>query len=339
MTTSRGSVALITGGAGFIGVNVARGFMARGWRVSVFDDLSRRGTRRNLDWLRSQGPVDFRFGDVRSLPAVRRWVAGHPGAGVVFHFAAQVAVTTSVADPRDDFERNAMGSLNVLEAVRLSGRRPLLVYSSTNKVYGGMEDVRVRLRGGRYAYCGLPHGVPETRSLDFHSPYGCSKGAGDQYFHDYRRIYGIPTVVFRQSCIYGQHQNGTEDQGWLAHFMMAAQAGKGITVYGDGMQVRDVLHVDDLVELYWRALRLKSRIAGHVYNIGGGPGNVLSLLDLIAWIRTRGTDLRVARSGWRPGDQRVYISDIRKAASELGWTPRIRVREVLVRLWDWLKER
>lgn len=331
--------ALITGGAGFIGVNVARSFMARGWRVSVFDDLSRKGTRRNLEWLKSQGRVDFRFGDVRSLPAARRWVERHPDAEVVFHLAAQVAVTTSVTEPQNDFERNARGSFNVLEAVRLSKRKPLMVYSSTNKVYGGMEDVRVRLSRDRYAYCGLPHGVPETRGLDFHSPYGCSKGAGDQYFHDYHRIYGIPTVVFRQSCIYGQHQNGTEDQGWLAHFMMAAQAGKGITVYGDGKQVRDVLHVDDLVDLYWTAVRKRGLCAGRVYNIGGGPGNVLSLLELIDWIRERGVRLPAARSGWRPGDQRVYISDIRKARAELGWAPRIRVPEGLCRLWDWLKER
>ncbi|MFA5140277.1 MAG: NAD-dependent epimerase/dehydratase family protein [Elusimicrobiota bacterium] len=339
MRPSRKRVALITGGAGFIGVNVARSFMARGWRVSVFDDLSRKGTRGNLEWLKSQGPVDFRLGDVRSLPAVRRWVAGWPGAEVVFHLAAQVAVTTSVTDPQTDFERNARGSFNVLEAVRCSGLRPLLVYSSTNKVYGGMEEVRVRLRGARYGYCGLPRGVPETQPLDFHSPYGCSKGAGDQYFHDYHRIYGLPTVVFRQSCIYGQHQNGTEDQGWLAHFMMAAQAGKGITVYGDGMQVRDVLHVDDLVELYWTAVRKRGLCAGRVYNIGGGPGNLLSLLELIAWIRQRGVRLSAAKSGWRPGDQRVYISDISKAKAELGWSPRIRVREGLRLLWDWLRAR
>ncbi|MFH1724571.1 MAG: GDP-mannose 4,6-dehydratase [Elusimicrobiota bacterium] len=330
---------LITGGAGFIGVNAAYHYLRKGWSVSVFDNLSRRGTRDNLAWLRRQGDVDFRLGDLRSLAAVERWVRSNSrGLSMVLHLAAQVAVTTSVEDPLSDFDINALGSVHVLEALRRLRKRPFVLYASTNKVYGGMEGVRVRLSGGRYGYVGRPNGIPEGEPLDFHSPYGCSKGAADQYFRDYRRIYGMPTAVFRQSCIYGPHQHGNEDQGWVAHFMKAAQAGKGITLYGDGLQVRDVLFVEDLVEAFDVAYRRRGRSAGRVYNIGGGPANTLSLLELLDWIaRKRGRRVPVKRRGWRPGDQRVYVSDVRKARRELGWKPRTSVRRGLDRLWRWLE--
>ncbi|MFA6029906.1 MAG: GDP-mannose 4,6-dehydratase [Elusimicrobiota bacterium] len=331
---------IVTGGAGFIGVNAAARFLARGWRVSVLDDLSRRGVDRNLAWLRRQGPLDFARIDVRDAGAVRRFFARRADRlELVLHLAAQVAVTTSVTDPRSDFERNALGAFNVLEALRGLRRPPFALYTSTNKVYGEMEAVRTVLGAdGRWRYVGRPHGVDETELLDFHSPYGCSKGAADQYFRDYHRIYGLPTVVLRQSCIYGQHQQGNEDQGWLAHFMKAAQAGRGVTLFGDGRQVRDALHVDDLVDLFELCWRRRGRTAGRVFNVGGGPRNTLSLLQLIAWIeRRQGRSLRVARRGWRPGDQRVYVSDVRRVRRELGWAPRTTVSEGLERLWTWLE--
>lgn len=330
---------LITGGAGFIGVNCADHYLKKGWRVSIFDNFSRKGTRGNARWLKTRGRVRVVKGDVRSRSAVERWVRGTPNARLALHMAAQVAVTTSVVDPRTDFECNALGSVNFLEALRRLKRKPLAIYASTNKVYGGMEHVGIRLARGRYAYSGLPNGVAESEPLDFHSPYGCSKGSADQYFRDYHRIYGLPTVVFRQSCIYGPHQNGTEDQGWVAHFMMAAQAGKGITLFGDGRQVRDVLYIEDLMEAYDRAYARRAKCAGGIYNMGGGPRRTLSLLELLDWIgRRRGGRVPVKRRGWRPGDQRVYVSGIRKARRELGWTPRTSVNAGLGLLWDWLKE-
>jgi CDP-paratose 2-epimerase len=264
-------------------------------------------------------------------------VAGAGELDLVLHLAGQVAVTTSVTDPRMDFEVNAVGTFNLLEAARASGVRAPIIFSSTNKVYGGMEDVGVVVRDGRYAYDDLPNGVPESRGLDFHSPYGCSKGAADQYVRDYHRIYGMNTVVFRQSCIYGYRQFGFEDQGWIAWFTIAAQLGKPITVYGDGMQVRDVLFVDDLVDAFEAAAGNIDRTAGQVYNIGGGPANVLSLVELLAQIENRlGASIPSARDDWRPGDQRVYVSDIRKAAADFGWSPKIARTEGLERLYDWV---
>ncbi|HBL17915.1 MAG: CDP-paratose 2-epimerase [Elusimicrobia bacterium GWA2_69_24] len=330
---------LITGGAGFIGVNAAWHFLRAGWRVSVFDDLSRRGAAENLRWLRSRGRVDFQKGDLRSRTSVERWVRRGAGADLVLHLAAQVAVTTSVDDPRRDFDINALGSLNLLEALRgLKGRaKPFILYASTNKVYGEMRGARVGLHAGRYRYADRPRGVSEAEPLDFHSPYGCSKGAADQYFRDYRRIYGLPTVVFRQSCIYGPHQHGNEDQGWVAHFMKAALAGSGVSIYGDGRQVRDVLFVDDLIAAFEAAYRRRGKAAGEVYNIGGGAANTLSLRELLAWIeRKRGTGVPHRFRAWRPGDQRVYVSDIGKAGRELGWKPPTDVAAGLERLWDWL---
>ncbi|MFA6092458.1 MAG: SDR family NAD(P)-dependent oxidoreductase [Elusimicrobiota bacterium] len=330
---------IVTGGAGFIGVNAAARWLSKGWRVSVIDDLSRKGVDKNLAWLRKQGPVDFARIDVRDAGRVRRFVESRSrGLELVLHLAAQVAVTTSVEEPRRDFEINALGAFNVLEALRRLKRRPFALYSSTNKVYGGMEHVRVVLGAHqRYRYVGRPHGVSEKEPLDFHSPYGCSKGAADQYFRDYSRIYRMPTVVLRQSCIYGQHQQGNEDQGWLAHFMKAARAGEGLALYGDGKQVRDVLHIDDLIGVFETCWKKRGRCAGRVYNIGGGPENILSLIDLLRWISGRlGRRVEVRREGWRPGDQRVYVSDIRKAQRELGWKPRLDVEAGLVRLWDWL---
>lgn len=328
---------LITGGAGFIGANAARRYLERGAAVTVVDDLSRPGAGKNLAWLEGNGNLSFRKLDIRDYPALAAAVAGAGDLDLVLHLAGQVAVTTSVTDPRSDFEVNALGTFNLLEAARAAGVRAPIIFSSTNKVYGGMEDVGVVVRDGRYAYEDLPDGVPECRGLDFHSPYGCSKGAADQYVRDYHRIYGLKTVVFRQSCIYGYRQFGFEDQGWIAWFTIAAQLGKPITVYGDGMQVRDVLFVDDLVDAFDAAAANIDRTAGEVYNIGGGPANVLSLIELLSDIERRlGAPIPAGRDDWRPGDQRVYISDIRKAAADFGWAPRITKSEGLERLYDWV---
>jgi CDP-paratose 2-epimerase len=257
----------------------------------------------------------------------------------VLHLAAQVAVTTSVTAPREDFEINALGTFNVLEAVREAGITAPLLYSSTNKVYGEMTDVGVGEQNGRYGYQTLPSGVSEHRNLDFHSPYGCSKGAADQYVIDYHRIYGLRTIVFRQSCIYGYRQFGAEDQGWVAWFMIASQLGRPITVYGDGKQVRDVLFVDDLLDAYDAAFAAGDRAVGQAYNIGGGTENVLSLLELLSYIEKRqNRKLPYKFAGWRPGDQKVFVSDIRKAQAELGWAPKTDCVRGLGLLYDWVSE-
>ncbi|HLF01394.1 MAG TPA: NAD-dependent epimerase/dehydratase family protein, partial [Anaerolineales bacterium] len=261
---------LITGGAGFIGCNWAARLRRDGHTVTVLDNLSRKGAAANLAWLREQGapgPLKFVQADVRDAAAVAEAAKGQ---NAIYHLAAQVAVTTSVINPREDFEINALGTFNVLEAARLAETQPVVVYASTNKVYGGMEDVRVSEESTRYRYTDLPLGLPETQPLDFHSPYGCSKGAGDQYVRDYARIYNLPTVVFRQSSIYGTRQFGVEDQGWLADFVIATVKGHPLNIYGDGKQVRDMLWVDDLLDAYEIALKHPEKIAGKIYNVGGG---------------------------------------------------------------------
>jgi CDP-paratose 2-epimerase len=328
---------LVTGGAGFIGANAASRYLTRGARVAIVDDLSRPGAPKNLAWLEDQGDLQFHGVDIRDAEGLADVVSEHRDANLILHLAGQVAVTTSVADPRMDFDVNARGTFNLLEAARASGIRAPIIFSSTNKVYGGMEDVGVVARDGQYAYEGLPDGVSEDRKLDFHSPYGCSKGAADQYVRDYHRMYGLNTVVFRQSCIYGYRQFGMEDQGWIAWFTIAAQLGRQITVYGDGMQVRDVLFIDDLVDAFDLAAQHIDRTAGYVYNVGGGPSNVLSLVELLAHISGKlGAHVPVAHDDWRPGDQRVYISDIRLAREHFGWSPKISKEQGLSLLYDWV---
>lgn len=329
---------LITGGAGFIGSNYVSRLLNRGEKVTIFDNLSRAGARRNLEWLReTYGDDSFQLiiGDTRDAKAIQD--AAKP-ADVIVHLAAQVAVTTSVTKPREDFEINAIGTFNTLEAARASGRNPAILYSSTNKVYGGMDDVRVAEADNRYYYADLPLGAPETQPLDFHSPYGCSKGCGDQYVRDYHRIYGLPTVVFRQSCIYGLRQFGIEDQGWVAWFVIAAITGRPITIYGDGKQVRDILFVDDLLNAYDAAIANMDKVAGQVYNVGGGPEKTISIWNEFCPMLEKlvGHPLPITRGDWRPGDQRVYISDIRKAEKELGWKPQVTVEEGVRRLFEWV---
>jgi CDP-paratose 2-epimerase len=329
--------ALITGGAGFIGSNLAHRLIGKGHEVVVYDNLSRLGTDKNVAWLRGEYGDRWTLlqADIRDFDRMRQAALD---ADLIYHLASQVAVTTSVQDPRHDFEVNAMGTLNVLEAARLSGCRPIVLYASTNKVYGGMEDVAVVERAQGYAYRDYPHGIPETYPLDFHSPYGCSKGAGDQYVRDYARIYGLPTVVFRQSCIYGPRQFGVEDQGWVAWFLIAAVTGQPITIYGDGKQVRDVLWIDDLLDLYEGAIERIDVASGQVYNVGGGPENTLAVWQELGPILEEllGHELKVARDDWRPGDQRIFVADIRKAKRELGWQPMTGKREGVRRLYEWV---
>ena len=331
---------LVTGGAGFIGSNFVSRLLNRGEDVKIFDNLSRAGSARNLEWLKqTYGTDTFQLiqGDVRDADAIQKAAVD---ADVIVHLAAQVAVTTSVVDPRNDFEINALGTFNTLEAARLSGREPIFLYSSTNKVYGGMEDVRVVEQDTRYAYADYPMGISEEHPLDFHSPYGCSKGSGDQYVRDYARIYGIRSVVFRQSCIYGVRQFGVEDQGWVAWFVIAALKGLPISVYGDGKQVRDVLFVDDLTRAYDLAIDHSEVSAGEVFNIGGGASRILSVWNEFGPILEKllGHQLNPAWGDWRPGDQRVYVSDIRKAEKVLGWKPEVGVEEGITRLFNWVKD-
>jgi CDP-paratose 2-epimerase len=336
--TPEGPLTLVTGGAGFIGTNLADRLLSQGAPVLVLDDTSRAGAERNLAWLRARhhGRLQVEIADIRDPSAVRRAV---DRADRIFHFAAQVAVTTSLVDPLRDFEINARGTLNVLEAVRARRRPPPLLYTSTNKVYGALTDVELEQRERRYVPVDprLAGGIDERRPLDFHTPYGCSKGAADQYVLDYARCFGLPAVVFRMSCIYGPHQRGTEDQGWVAHFLMRARERGSLTIHGDGCQVRDVLFVEDLVDALLVAMRGIDRLAGQAYNIGGGPANAVSLLELLDLMSGRlGLHVRVEHAGWRSGDQRYYVTDSAKFAAATGWSPAISVAEGLARLDDWL---
>jgi CDP-paratose 2-epimerase len=328
---------LVTGGAGFIGCNTVSHFARRGWRVTVLDNLSRHGTPENLRWLSSEVSIEMIEADVRNASEVASAV--ERGAfDAIIHLAGQVAVTTSVTDPREDFEVNALGTFNVLEAARRHCPTAPFLYSSTNKVYGKMEDVPVVERDNRYSYESIA-GATEHQQLDFHSPYGCSKGSADQYVVDYHRIYGLPTVAFRQSCIYGPRQFGVEDQGWVAWFIIAATLGKDITIYGDGKQVRDVLHVEDLVRLYELAIERIDDVRGEAFNVGGGPDNVLSLLELIAMLeRKMGRKIPLRFTDWRPGDQPVFVCDLGKIRSRLGWSPGISADAGVSRLIDWVRD-
>jgi CDP-paratose 2-epimerase len=329
----------ITGGAGFIGCNVAEYHLRSGNSVIIYDNLSRKGTKSNLDWLCHQysDQVTVVRGDIRDFHALRE--AMTPDVERVYHLAGQVAVTTSVHNPRDDFEINAGGTLNVLEAVRAAVPHAALIYASTNKVYGSMETVAVVEDHLRYKYRDLPYGISEEQMLDFHSPYGCSKGCGDQYVRDYARIYGLKTVVMRQSCIYGKRQFGVEDQGWIAHFCISAAGGEGINIYGNGKQVRDVLWIDDLIAAYEAAADNIDKAAGQIYNIGGGPDNTMSIwTEFCPKIEElAGRSITVSFEDWRPGDQPVYISDIRKAERELGWRPKVSMDEGVELLWQWIQ--
>ena len=330
---------LITGGAGFIGSNLADRLAEEGCDVAILDTLARPGVEKNLHWLllKHRGKISHLTIDVRDREAVCAAVAG---MDAVFHLAAQVAVTTSLVEPRADFEINLLGTLNVLEAARDRGTP--VIYASTNKVYGDLGDIPLvlvdeawrpddeRLRA---------RGVDERRPLDFHTPYGCSKGGADQYVLDYARSFQVPAAVLRMSCIYGPRQMGTEDQGWVAHFLIAALAGRPVTLYGDGRQVRDILHVADAVEAYWQAWRRIDQVSGRAFNLGGGPANAVSLRQLIAHLEELiGGPVAVTYDGWRAGDQRYFVADAAAAREALGLAPPIGWREGVADLHRWLTE-
>jgi CDP-paratose 2-epimerase len=336
---SRDDAELVIGGAGFVGCNMAARLAQQGRRVVVFDDLSRPGTEHNADWLLRSFPdrVELTVGDVRDFDAVRRVV---DGAARIFHFAAQVAVTTSLEHPHHDHEINALGTLNVLEAVRRLRRRPPLLFTSTNKVYGGLEDIPlVRTERGYEPEDEAlrRRGIAESRPLAFCSPYGCSKGAADQYVLDYAHTFGLPAAVLRMSCIYGPRQFGNEDQGWVAHFVRQVLLGQPITLYGDGHQVRDVLYVDDLVDAALAVTERASALAGEAFNVGGGPANVLSLHGLLRRLAELHGELPPVQSrDWRPSDQRYYASDISRIREATGWAPRVGIDAGVPRLYGFL---
>ncbi len=329
---------LIIGGAGFIGSNVANKLLANKEKVIVLDNLSRKGSEKNLKWLQKKFDNKFRFvqaditKDIKTLDELMKETAR------IYHFAGQVAVTSSVENPRFDFETNALGTFNVLEAMRKHAKKSCaLVYSSTNKVYGGMENVRIEETENGYIYSDFPKGVGEEMPLDFHSPYGCSKGTGDQYVRDYSRIYGLNTVVFRQSCIYGPRQFGVEDQGWVAWFVIALLKNKRITIYGNGKQVRDILYIDDLVNAYELAFANIEKTKGEIFNIGGGPKNVISIWHdfkpILEGLFNKKID--VSYADWRPGDQKIFVSDIDKAYKTFGWKPQYSPKEGIKELHKW----
>lgn len=330
---------LIIGGAGFIGVTAARHFLRKQFDVTILDNFSRKGTEFTAAQLQKEYPnVRIIRADVRTDQGALEKAVG--AADLVLHLAAQVAVTTSITDPRNDFEQNALGTFNVLEAVRTSKNKPALIYSSTNKVYGSLEHLTVQEKATRYEFTDAnyrEHGVPESEQLDFHSPYGCSKGTADQYVIDYGRIYGLRTLVFRQSCIYGENQFGVEDQGWVAWFTIAAMLGKPLTLYGTGKQVRDILFAEDLVELYDTAFQKIDTFNCRAYNVGGSPKNTLSLLELIEALKREGYTLAPSRADTRPGDQPIFVADIRAAERDFGWHPKVGVEEGMKRMHEWLR--
>ena len=337
---TKAPVALITGGAGFIGTNVAAKLAESGRRVRIFDNLSRRGVEQNLLWLKDTygDAVEIALGDVRDRTSIDRHLRG---VSEVYHFAAQVAVTSSLGDPLYDFAVNAGGTLNLLEALRAIETPPPLVFTSTNKVYGDLEDVDLVPDSSRYVPADTHtrmSGINEERAVNFHSPYGCSKGAADQYVLDYARTFGMPAVVFRMSCIYGPHQFGTEDQGWVAHFLIRAMEGRPITIYGDGLQVRDVLYVDDLVRAFQLAQENIDALAGQAFNMGGGPARTTSLVELVELIsKLERAEVQLDFDHWREADQRYYVSNTTRFEQATGWKPKVSVAEGVKSLHAWLK--
>lgn len=333
---------LITGGCGFLGSNLAADAIAQGNEVVLFDNLYRNGSRENLEWLQNQGKLTFEHGDIRNQNDITRVINSFKPE-VIYHLAGQVAMTTSIANPRMDFEVNVMGTHNLLEAVRQYAQDAIVVYSSTNKVYGDLEKYTYRETGTRYECVERPNGFDEDTQLDFHSPYGCSKGAADQYMLDYARIFGLKTVVFRHSSMYGGRQFATYDQGWVGWFCQKAieTRNKSIkepfTISGTGKQVRDVLHAEDMKRLYVATVSNIDKARGQAFNIGGGVANSLSLLELFSLLEEiAGVRLSYTKLPVRESDQRVFVADIAKARELLGWQPEVTAREGVTRMLDWV---
>jgi CDP-paratose 2-epimerase len=332
---------VVVGGSGFIGSNLADSYLRDGEEVVILDNLSRPGVDANLRWLKTNHgervhPV---LADIRDLSAIEPVFSD---AKAVFHLAAQTAVTTSLVHPIHDFETNARGTINVLEAVRKAGRNAPLVFASTNKVYGDIEDISMQELDDRYVPADerlRAHGFDESRKLDFCTPYGCSKGVADQYVLDYAKSYGMPTAALRMSCIYGPRQFGTEDQGWVAHFLTCVLQGAKISIYGDGKQVRDILHVNDAVAAYRAVMRSIDILKGKAFNLGGGPQNAISINMALREIhRLTGRTVETAKGDWRAGDQLYFVADTRALQSAVGWGPQISWRDGIRDLHDWLVE-
>ena len=334
---------LVTGGCGFVGANIARRLLSEGKDVVVFDNLSRHGSSENLTWLRGLGLKSFIHGDIRNQNDVDRLIASvKPSA--IFHLCGQVAMTTSMANPRHDFETNVLGSINVLESVRRYGLGSAIVYSSSNKVYGDLSSVPLVEAAKRYTAPSKPNGIDESAQLDFHTPYGCSKGGADQYMLDYARNYGLKTVVFRHSTIYGGRQYATFDQGWVGWFSQQALKQKAdptcepFTISGDGKQVRDLLYVDDAVQCYLSAVEKIESAKGQAFNIGGGIANSCSLLELFDELEDiLSVKLRYKPIEWRQGDQKFFVADITKAARLIGWQPKVTKRSGIESICQWVK--
>lgn len=332
---------LITGGGGFLGSNLAHEILTKGDELVVFDNISRVGTQRNLDWLRETGSFTFVYGDIRNTNDVDLLIQTHK-PDVLFHLAGQVTMTGSIIDPRKDFETNALGTFNVLESVRKHSPSCIVIYSSTNKVYGDLEELTYLEGETRYTLPEFPNGLPESISLNFSSPYGCSKGSADQYMLDYNRIHGLKTVVFRHSSMYGSRQYSTTDQGWLGWFCEQAIATKRnpshtFTISGNGKQVRDVLHADDMINLYFSAVKKIDTIQGQVFNIGGGVEFSLSLLELFT-ILEKELDIKLnyTRLPARESDQKVFIANIDKAKRLIGWEPKVSHHQGIKGMIDWV---
>jgi len=331
-------IILITGGCGFIGTNAANYYLKKGYKVISLDNLSRAGSQQNLAWLKKTGR-NFVFvkADIRNNKKILEIFKKHK-PNLILHLAAQTTMVTSVTNPREDFEINAIGTFNVLEAMRLGSPKASLIYSSTNKVMGALTDIPVREKEKRYVFKNIK-AVSEKFPLDFHGPYGCSKGCGDQYTIDYARIFGLNTVVFRQSGIYGPHQFGIEEQGWLAWFCNALLFNKSVTIFGNGKQVRDVLYVDDLIRAYDSALKNIKKTRGKAYTIGGGPRFSLSIWELFDILeKLSGKKFNYSFDTWRPGDQKIYISDLTSAKKDFGWSPKISPKEGVKRLYNWIAQ-
>jgi CDP-paratose 2-epimerase len=331
---------LVTGGAGFIGCNIADRLASDGHRILVYDALSRPGVKRNLAWLKGRHGhlIESVTADIRDEDTLARAARE---AKAVFHLAAQVAVTTSLVDPREDFEINVRGTLNLLDALRTAGKRTPVIFASTNKVYGDLADLSFRLDGDHYVPEDADiatHGISEARPLDFHTPYGCSKGAADQYVLDYARSFDLPAAVLRMSCIYGERQMGTEDQGWVAHFLIKAIEGQPLTIYGDGYQVRDIMDVSNAVDAYLSAWHRIESIKGRAFNLGGGPANAVSLRQLVAYMGgLLGKDISIGFEDWRAGDQRYFVADTRAARQALGLDTAVDWRDGVAHLAHWLR--
>lgn len=336
----QGKNVLVTGGAGFIGSNTSKFFLDQGANVTIYDSFIRDDVENNVRWLEqiAEGRLKVIKADIIDSNKVEAAVKGQD---IIIHLAAQVAVTTSVEDPVMDFRVNIEGTINLLEAVRKLAPEAIIVYSSTNKVYGQLENLGLHEGETRYSYSDEHYleGIDETQGLDFHSPYGCSKGSADQYIRDYARIYGLKTIVFRQSCIYGTRQFGSEDQGWIFHIMRMILEDKQVSIFGDGKQVRDVLYVDDLVNAYVSAIENIEVTSGQIYNVGGGLTNTLSIIESINTIcKIANKEPNFKYEDWRKGDQRIFVSNNSKAKRDFDWEPRVSVEEGLEKLKVWIEE-